>query len=138
MITEKHENSVYVKRGDSIAEYSQKTYNLIKASNTFKDMHDVVSLFVPGNSSVTCRSGDIYNTYQTPTEDFEKPSKLADFTRKNLADFVKNGDYSMFSTDDRNVMFMITLNIKEGMSIKEQQRNNFPNSSWNHRIIPCR
>ncbi len=21
---------------------------------------------------------------------------------------------------------------------KEQQRNNFPNSSWNHRIIPCR
>lgn len=70
MITEKHENSVYVKRGDSILEYSQKTYDEIMTAGakTFENTRDIVSLFVPRNASITCRSGDVSNSYQTPTD----------------------------------------------------------------------
>lgn len=71
MITEKHENSVYVKRGDSIAEYSQITYDQIMkavAGTSFKDMHDIAALFIPGNASVICRSDDVSNLCQTPAD----------------------------------------------------------------------
>lgn len=68
MITEKHETSVYVKRGDSIAEYSQTTFDKILAASTFKDKYDIVSLFIPINANVICSSSDVHNICQTPTD----------------------------------------------------------------------